>query len=174
MNAEGDITRGVDIGLQANTKIDGGTLSAALDGTYIDSFRSRLYATDAYTELVGQWGVQDLFVRWKHALRFTYTKNDWSTTLFQYYTSGYKDEVPAGVANAPDYNPDVDSYTIYNLSTTYSGLKNWTFTGSVKHLLNTDPPFTAHNVDFAAGTAWDPRVANPRGRAYMFRLTYKF
>ena len=49
-----------------------------------------------------------------------------------------------------------------------------TITGGIKNLLDTDPPFTAHNVDFAGGTAWDPRVANPRGRAYTLRLTYRF
>ncbi|MEQ1518631.1 MAG: hypothetical protein ABL931_19290, partial [Usitatibacteraceae bacterium] len=81
---------------------------------------------------------------------------------------------PAGVANAPDYNPNVDAYILYNVSATYSGFKNLTITGGIKNLLNTDPPFTAHNVDFAGGTAWDSRVGNPRGRAYTLSLTYRF
>ena len=46
--------------------------------------------------------------------------------------------------------------------------------GGIKNLFNTDPPFTAHNVDFAAGAGWDPRVADPRGRAYTARVTYRF
>ena len=28
-------------------------------------------------------------------------------------------------------------------------------TGGIKNLLDTKPPFTAHNVDFAAGAGWD-------------------
>jgi iron complex outermembrane receptor protein len=82
--------------------------------------------------------------------------------------------VPSGVARAPDFNPNVSEYIVYNVSATYTGFKNMTITGGIKNLLDTDPPFTAHNVDFAGGTAWDPRVANPRGRAYTLRLTYRF
>ena len=46
--------------------------------------------------------------------------------------------------------------------------------GGVKNLLDTDPPFTAHNLDFAAGAGGDPRVADPRGRAFTLRVNYKF
>ncbi len=174
VNAEGDITRGVELGLLANGKFGAGTWKASLDGTYIDSFRSRIFASQPYRELAGQWDVQDLFVRWKHTASFKYTQADWSGTLTQYYTAGYKDEVPAGVANAPDYNPNVEGYITYNASATYTGFKNLTITGGIKNILNTDPPFTAHNVDFAGGTAWDARVGNPRGRAYTLRFAYSF
>ncbi len=174
VNADGDITRGVEVSLLANGRLGPGKWKAQLDGTYVDSFRSRIFKTQDYRELVGQWDVQDLFVRWKHTAKVTYTEGDWSGTLTQYYTAGYKDEVPAGVANAPNYNPNVSEYITYSASLTYSGFKNLTITGGIKNILNTDPPFTAHNVDFAAGTAWDPRIADPRGRAYTLRLTYRF
>ena len=72
------------------------------------------------------------------------------------------------------FNPDVDSYTVYNASVTYTGVKNLTLTFGIKNLLDTDPPFTAHNLDFAAGAGWDPRVADPRGRAFTLRVSYKF
>ena len=65
----------------------------------------------------------------------------------------------------PGFNPDVASYTVYNLSATYTGFKNLTLTGGIKNLFDTDPPFTAHNLDFAAGAGWDPGVADPRGLA---------
>ena len=174
VNAEGDITRGVEVGLLANGKLGAGKWTAALDGTYIDSFRSRIFASQQFTELVGRWDVQDLFVRWKHTARFTYSQGDWSGTLYQYYTGGYRDEVPAGVANAPDFDPTVKEYITYSASATYTGFKKLTITGGIKNILNTDPPFTAHHVDFAGGTAWDARVGNPRGRAYTLRMTYRF
>ena len=174
VNAEGDITRGVEVGMTANGKLGAGKWTAALDGTYIDSFRSRIFASQQFTELVGRWDVQDLFVRWKHTARFTYTQGDWSGSLYQYYTGGYRDEVPSGVANAPDYDSTVKQYITYSASATYTGFKKLTITGGIKNILNTDPPFTAHNVDFAGGTAWDARVGNPRGRAYTLRMTYRF
>ena len=173
VNAEGDITRGVDLGLQFNGRLGNGRWNAALDGTYIDSFRSRIFASQPYIETVGKWNSRDLFVRWKHQARITYSEGPWSGTLSQSFTAGYKDEVPAGVV-PPGFNPDVKSYTTYNVSATYAGFKNTTVTLGVKNLFDRDPPFTAHNVDFAAGAGWDPRVADPRGRAFIARVTYTF
>lgn len=173
VNADGDITRGLDLNLRANGNIASGTWVANIDGTYLDSHRSRIFASQPYVEAVGQWSSRDLFVRWKHQASFTYSQGPWSGTLSQSYTSGYKDEVPSGVVPA-GFNPDVKAYTVYNLSATYTGIKNLTLTGGIKNLLDTDPPFTAHNLDFAAGAGWDPRVADPRGRAFTLRASYKF
>jgi iron complex outermembrane receptor protein len=49
-----------------------------------------------------------------------------------------------------------------------------TLGAGVKNIFDKDPPFTAHNLDFAAGAGWDPRVADPRGRAFTARITYRF
>ena len=173
VNADGDITRGVDLNARANGKVAGGNWVVNLDGTYLDSHRSRIFSSQPYVEVVGKWSSRDLFVRWKHQASFTYSTGPWSGTLTQGFTAGYKDEVPAGTVPA-GFNPDVKSYTTYDLSLTYTGIKNLTVTGGVKNLLDTDPPFTAHNLDFAAGAGWDPRVADPRGRAFTLRVNYKF
>ena len=173
VNADGDITRGLDLNVRADGRIAGGRWLVNLDGTYIDSHRSRIFATQAYTETAGQWNSRDLFVRWKHQASFTYASGPWSGTLSQSYTAGYTDEKPGGLVPV-GFNPNVDGYTTYDLSATYTGIKNLTLTGGIKNLLNTDPPFTAHNLDFAAGAGWDPRVADPRGRAFTLRVGYKF
>ncbi len=81
--------------------------------------------------------------------------------------------MPLGVV-PPGFVSRVDRYIVYHLSTTYTGFKNTTITVGLKNIFNTDPPFTAHNVDFAAGAGWDPRVADPRGRAFTARVAYKF
>jgi iron complex outermembrane receptor protein len=173
INADGDVTRGVDLGLQTRGSLFSGKWNATLDGTYIDSHRSRIFNTQPYVETVGQWNSRDLFVRWKHQASFTYTEGPWSGTVSQGYTAGYKDEKPTGVVPA-GFNPDVKSYITYDLSVTYTGIKDLTLTAGVKNLLDTKPPFTAHNLDFAAGAGWDPRVADPRLRAYQLRASYKF
>jgi iron complex outermembrane receptor protein len=173
VNADGDITRGVDVSAQLNGRLGVGKWNAGLDGTYIDSFRSRIFKTQSYTELVGQWNSRDLYVRWKHTASFTYTQGPWSGSLYQQYTAGYKDQRPVGTV-PPGFKEMVDSYIVYNVSATYSGFKNMTITFGIKNLLNQDPPFTAHDLDFAAGAGWDPRVADPRGRAYNARVTYRF
>ena len=173
MNADGDVTRGVDLSMRLNGRIGGARWLAALDGTYIDSFRSRIFVTQEYSELAGQWSNRDIYPRWKHQLSFTYDRGPWSATIWQSYTAGYKDQVPAGTVPA-GFNPDVDDYIIYGLSATYSGFKNLTITAGIKNLLDEDPPFTAHNLDFTPGAGWDPRVADPRGRSYALRVTYRF
>ncbi len=173
VNADGDITRGVDVNLRLNGNVTGMRWLVNLDGTYMDSHRTRLFSSQPYVETVGRWSSRDLFVRWKHQLGFTLASGPWSGTLTQAYTHGYKDELPVGTV-PPGFNPDVKSYTLYDLSVSYTGIKNLTLTGGIKNLLDTDPPFTAHNLDFAAGAGWDPRVADPRGRAYTLRVNYKF
>lgn len=173
VNADGDITRGVDISANFSGKLSAGRWSAGLNGTYIDSHRGRLFASQPYVELAGQWNSRDLFVRWKHQARFTYSEGPWSGTITQSYVHGYKDEVPAGVV-PPGFNRDVESDITHGVSASYTGIKNLTLTAGIKNLFDTDPPFTAHNLDFAAGAGWDPRVADPRGRAFTFLASYKF
>jgi len=173
VNADGDITRGLDLSAQFNGKLSDGRWTAGIDGTYIDSHRARIFASQPYVETVGQWNSRDLFVRWKHQAQFTYSEGTWSTTVSQSFTNGYKDEVPAG-AVPPGFNPNVKSYTTYGASVSYTGIKNLRLTAGIKNIFDTDPPFTAHNLDFAAGAGWDPRVADPRGRAFTFLASYKF
>jgi len=173
VNADGDITRGIDLSANFNGKMFAGNWTAGIDGTYIDSHRARIFSTDPFVEQVGQWNSRDLFVRWKHQARFTYTEGPWSGTVTQSYTHGYKDEVPVGLV-PPGFNPDVKAYTTFGVSGTYTGIKNLSLTAGIKNVFDKDPPFTAHNLDFAAGAGWDPRVADPRGRAFTFLASYKF
>ena len=56
----------------------------------------------------------------------------------------------------------------------WTGLKDLKFTFGIKNLFNQVPPFTAHMYDFAAGAAWEPRIADPRGRAYGLLVEYRF
>ena len=38
-----------------------------------------------------------------------------------------------------------------------------------------DPPFTvAYDSNTGAGSSWEPRVADPRGRSYTLTVTYRF
>ena len=173
VNADGDITRGTDLSVTANGKAMDGRWTAFLEGTYMDSHRSRIFSSQPYVETAGQWNARDLFVRWKHQLGATYTRGNWSGSASQSFTDGYRDQVPAGTV-PPGFDPFVHSYTVYNASLTYTGVKNLSVTAGVKNLFDKDPPFTAHNLDFAAGAGWDPRVADPRGRAYTLRVNYKF
>jgi iron complex outermembrane receptor protein len=172
VNADGDILKGYELGLQASTKLGEGKLKVDINGTYMKSAKFRVFVTDPYTEQVGQHTFPNLYIRWKHVASATYSKGVWDTTLTQQYTGGYRDEAP--FVPPPGFNPEVDNYVLYNVSVSYKGFKNLTLRGGIKNILNTDPPFTAHNVDFSPGTGWEARVGDPRGRAYTLSATYTF
>ena len=176
INAAGSKTRGADIGLRGNGDWASYKWTAALDGTYTQSFKFAEIAGQPYKEYVGQFFTRDLYLRWKTRSSVTVAKGDWSGVLSQNFSSGYRDQLPDGGKSTPPagFNPKVDSYITYNLSATYTGFKNFTLTGSLLNLLNTDPPFTAHNVDEVVGAGWDPRVADPRGRTLTFEAKYRF
>jgi iron complex outermembrane receptor protein len=177
INAAGAKTRGVDVGLRGDGKFDGGLKwNATLDGTWTDSFKFAEVDGQPYKEYVGRFFTRDLYLRWKHSATFSVARGDWSVLLSNTYASGYKDQLPNNGKGTPPagFNPDVSSYTVFGLSTTYTGFKDTTVTVGVQNLFDRDPPFTAHNVDDVVGAGWDPRVADPRGRAFTFQVKYKF
>lgn len=173
VNASGEITRGLDVTARLRGAVMGGRWSAQLDGTYIDSYRTRIFNTDPYRELVGQWDSIAIFPRWKHTISVNYTRGPWSVTGWQRYTSHYKDEVPQGVV-PPGFDPYVHAYTLHDLTLVYTGVPKLKILAGVKNVFNKHPSFTAHNVDFLSGAGWDPRVADPRDRSYQLRVTYTF
>ncbi|WP_395643663.1 TonB-dependent receptor plug domain-containing protein [Rudaea sp.] len=180
INSGGTLMSGIEIDANLMGDLAGGRWHINLNGSYIDTFKEKPLANEPYgPNKVGQYvRFYNLPLKWKHTLNFTWGKGDWAHTLTQIYRAGYKDELPVSVDNGTyipkNWNPDVDDYVTYNYSVTWTGLKNAKLTFVVRNILNTDPPFTAHQVDFAAGAAWEPRVADPRGRSFNLLGEYKF
>jgi iron complex outermembrane receptor protein len=176
INASGLKTRGADLGLQADGKVAGYKWVAKLDGTWTKSFKFAEFEGQPFKEEVGIFNSRDIYLRWKHNANISVSRGDWSALLVQNYSSGYNDQQPNGGKGTPPagWDPRVKHYAKYDLSGTYTGFKNTTITVAILNLFDTDPPFTAHNVDEVVGAGWDPRVADPRGRALSVQLKYKF
>ena len=181
VNAGETSTKGVDVGARLNGKVLSGKYSATIDGSYLIEKKSRLLISAPFgpSEIARFTRSGDLGLRWKHAASVTYTQGDWSGTLFQYFSTGYKDAVLPGVANGsvvpPNWNPTVDSYTTYNASVTYTGIKKLSLTAGVRNLFDQDPPFSAaYDTNTGAGSSWEPRVADPRGRSFTLLVKYTF
>ena len=161
-------------------ELAGGRWNLNLNGSLITHFRTKALATLPYSgNLVGTYvRYYNLPIQWKHTLNFSYSRGDWSHSLTQVYRDGYEDELPNSVRSnnylPPAWTPNVESYTTYNYSVTWTGIDNLKLGLGVKNLLDTDPPFTAHQNDFAAGAAWEPRIADPRGRAFTLLAEYSF
>ncbi len=181
VNAGETRTKGVDVSLRANTPMYKGKFTATLDGTYMIERKFRLLPTVGFgPNEVGKFSAEgDIPVRWKHTMTFTYAQGPWSGTLSNYYVASYVDRVAPGVENGTvtpvNYDPNVKAYSTFSLSATYTGMKNTSISFGVKNILNTDPPFSAaYDGDLGAGSSWEPRLTDPRGRSFWIGVKYDF
>lgn len=179
-NVGSDKTRGADINVTGNWQSSVGKFVASIDGTYVDSYKSRFSSADPYAELVGKFGDTtngfNLHLRWKHTVNLTWSQGPWSSNLSQTYYAGYEGERDGyGSGFTPAQTPTrIGSYATYDLTATYTGIKNLSVTAGVKNVLDTKPSFSSHNVDNVAGAGWDARVGDPRLRSFILRMSYKF
>jgi iron complex outermembrane receptor protein len=181
LNAGETETSGVEVSIKGGFNAAGVRWTGGLEGTYLLKKRSRVVSSAPWgNSEVGQFTFAgDLGLRWKHNANIGARMGDWSTTVSQLYRHGYNDQVLPGVATGavspPNWKRKVDSYTTYNWALTYSGIKNLTVTGTIKNLFDEDPPFAiTYSSDFGSGSSWEPRVADPRGRAFVINLDYRF
>jgi iron complex outermembrane receptor protein len=180
INSGGSLMRGVELDANLTGELAGGRWRVNLNGSYIDQFQTKALESLPYSANLVDRYVRyfNLPITWKHTLNFGYTRGNWSHSLSQIHRDGYLDEPPASVANGTyipaGWKPRVDGYTTYSYSVTWTGIKDLKLGFGIKNLLDQDPPFTAHMNDFAAGAAWEPRIADPRGRAYTLLVEYKF
>jgi iron complex outermembrane receptor protein len=181
INAGETETSGLEVTLRGGFSALNAKWTTGLDGTYLLKKRSRVVPSAPWSASeIGQFSFAgDLGLRWKHSAFVSYARGAWSGTLSQIYRSGYNDQVLPGVAagavTPPDWKAKVDSYTTYNLSASHTGIKNLTLTALVKNVFDKDPPFAiTYDSNFGSGSSWEPRVADPRGRAFVLSLDYKF
>jgi iron complex outermembrane receptor protein len=180
INSGGSLMRGIELDANLSGELAGGRWNVNLNGSYIHQFHTKPLEALPYSgNLVDRYvRYFNLPIRWKHTLNISYARGDWTHSLIQIHRDGYRDEPPISVANGSyvpsEWKPRVDGYTTYQYSVSWSGLKDLKFTFGIRNLFDQDPPFTAHMNDFAAGAAWEPRIADPRGRAYSLLVEYKF
>lgn len=179
-NAGESITEGVELGLRGRGSLFAGNWSAGLDGTYLLEKKSKLLPSAPWgPSEIGIFTLTgDLGLEWKHNAFFTYRQGDWSGSVSQTYRQGYINGKLPGVANGTIVPPEVvvkvDEYITYNASVTYRGFQNFTITAGIKNLFNEDPPFAiTYDSNGGSGGNWEPRVADPRGRAFTLLLNYK-
>ncbi|MBC7684660.1 MAG: TonB-dependent receptor [Bdellovibrionales bacterium] len=181
VNAGASVTRGIEMGARTNGKIWEGAWTAGIDGSKLLEKKSRPLANSPFgVSEVGLFTFTgDLGLKWKHTAYVTYKQGNWSGLFQNVYRHGYLDQVLPGVASGKvtpsNYDPKVDAYSIFNTSVSYAGIKNLTLTAGVKNLFDKDPPFAiTYDSNTGAGSSWEPRVADPRGRSFTFTANYRF
>ncbi|HEX8580304.1 MAG TPA: TonB-dependent receptor [Allosphingosinicella sp.] len=171
-------TEGLEVTLRGAIDALGGRFTAGLDGTRLLKKREKFLPSAPYgPSLIGLFTFTgDLGLKWKHNAFIAYTADDFSISLTQIFRNGYKNFALPASATRPDYNPRVNNYIIYNLSMSYTGLSpNFKITGGVRNLFDRDPPFAiTYDSNTGAGSSWEPRVADPRGRSFTVAAEVKF
>jgi iron complex outermembrane receptor protein len=180
INSGGSLSRGVEVDANFMSDLAGGQFRMNLNGSFMSLYRRKDLAVLPYSSnLVGEYvRYANLPLRWKHSLNASWTRGAWSHGISQIHRDGYYDELPIsvdiGTYIPSQWKPRVEGYTTYNYNVTWTGIDKMKIGFGIKNLTDQDPPFTAHQNDFAAGAGWEPRVADPRGRAYTLLLEYSF
>jgi iron complex outermembrane receptor protein len=175
-NLGGTVTSGEDVDFafrSAQTNV--GKFVFDLRGTYTNKYDQQTMPNAPWTSNVGQFGGVTLGTysnnplltfRWKHNAMLTWNYGDWSTVVSENYQSGYHDQ---NTAVTSQYYGDISSYSVTNLTTTYTGIKNVVLSAGISNLFNAAPPETNSQ---ATGILLD--YASAVGRAYIVTITYKF
>ena len=181
VNAGATTTKGVEVGLKGETDFAKGKLSASFDLSYLLNKKSKLLPTAPWSvsEINTFTRSSDIGLKWKHTASIGYRRGNWSFLVNNLYRNSYVDAVLpgvlAGLVRPVDWQARVKPYSIYGLSATYRGIKNVTVVAGIKNLFDEDPPFSAtYDTNTGAGSSWEPRIADPRGRAFTLRVDYKF
>jgi iron complex outermembrane receptor protein len=170
-------TQGLEVVLRAGTDLFGGALTAGLDGTRLLKKRERFLETSPYgPSLIGVFTYAgDIGLKWKHNAFVTWASDDVTLSFSQIYRDGYRNNALPASATRPDYNPRVNSYTLYNAAATIRVQDGMALTLGMRNILNTDPPFAiTYDSNTGAGSSWEPRVADPRGRSFTVSVEAKF
>lgn len=174
-------TEGVEFSGRVGWDWLAGEWLAGFDGTLLLSKRSRLLPTSDFgPSEIGVFTFNgDLGLRWRHNIFVTYTNGPWTASISQIFRKGYQNQVLPGVAagrvTPPDLVERTDGYLLHNLSLGYE-VRDWlNLTFGVKNLFNVDPPFAiAYDSNTGAGSSWEPRVADPRGRSFTLLAEFRF
>ncbi len=181
VNAGKTTTRGVEFGVKGDMDAGKGKLTAAFDLSFLLEKKSKLLPTANWTasEINLFTRSSDIGLEWKHTASLGYRRGNWSFLANNLYRNSYVDAVLPGVAAGrvvpPNWSPRVKPYSVYGLSATYRGIRNITVIAGIKNIFDEDPPFSAtYDTNTGAGSSWEPRIADPRGRSYTLRVDYKF
>lgn len=175
-------TEGLEVALRGGFDVSGGVLTAGLDGTYLLKKREKFLPSAPFgPSLIGVFTYAgDLGLKWKHSAFVTYTKDDFTFSFSQIYRDGYRNNVLPSEANPigasrPDFNTRVKPYIIYNTSVSVDIEEQFRLTAGVRNLFDKDPPFAiTYDSNTGAGSSWEPRVADPRGRSFTLSVETKF
>ncbi len=146
-----------------------GNFTFGFNSTYIYKYDYQNQVGGAFINNIGSYqgnavvaGGTPIF-RWQTGATANWNLGPWGVGVVGHYKSGYTDQVPPH---------QVSSYTTFDLYGTWQPNKAFSLTVGAKNVFDRDAPFSNQAATFQVG--YDPRFADPTGRAYYARGTYSF
>ena len=110
-----------------------GNFTLTVDGTYVHKYEYQDERGGPYTQNVGRYAANNPVFRWKHNAALNWRQGVWAATLAQSFKSGYTDQ---NLDIDDEFLNKVPSYSLWNLSGTYTGFKGVSLTaGGTRELL---------------------------------------
>ena len=163
-------TSGIDLtGAYRLRTATAGAFTFGFNSTYIYKYDYQNEPGGAFINNIGTYqgnavvtGGTPIF-RWQTALNAGWTFGSWGAGVVGHYKSGYTDQVPPH---------QVSSYTTFDVYGTWQPTKALSLTLGARNVFDRDAPFSNQGATFQVG--FDPRFADPTGRAYYARGSYQF
>ena len=170
LNNLGEVeTDGVDVSVNARAmRGPMGSFTLGMEGTWVHSYEYQNERNGEFIQNVGRYADMGAVFRWQHTLTLGWASGNWSALLANTFKSSYDDQNFVD----PEFFNKVESYSLWNISGSYTGYRGLTLTVGVKNLLDEDPPFSNQGTLFQKG--YDPRSTDPVGRALFMRASYTF
>ena len=169
-NLGGTKTDGFDIMASYRMRLAGaGQLGFGLQSTYVNTYEYQDYENGPWNQNIGVYIGSGPIFKWTHNASIDFSSENWSVGLNGRYKSGYKDQVNANRASVTN---NVGSYLTWDVYGSWKPTKSLSLTAGVRNVTDQEPPLSYQTEVFQAG--YDPRFADPTGRAYYLRGTYSF
>lgn len=167
---------GIDINLAWNSPSgDWGSVQARLNGTYYMTWDETQIDGSIIGRVANQYEASNTGVvpRYKQFATVTWLRGPWSVSLGNTYQSDYIDWQAVDFTDEGEpITRRVDALSLWDLSATYSGFKDWRLALGVKNLLDTNPPLSNQQNSFQSG--YDPSYYDARARFVWGSVTYSF
>lgn len=193
---------GIDLKGTLRTSVEAVRLTTQLGGTYMLQADYVVPGLDGYQSSLGKFGADNQVVfRWQLTGAVTLESGAWSTTVAGNYRSGYVDHVArCGNANQTDaqctnwigpeirrvdpatgafgsrisFSRKVAEYITFDVQSKYSVTKALDVTVGIKNVFGEDPPFSIQDAGGGNMRGYDGRYADPLGRTWTLKASYKF
>lgn len=163
-NLGGTRTNGVDLSFSYRYQLGKyGRINFGLNSTYVSHYEYQDFAGGPWNQNVGVYSGAGPVFRWQHAANATWNMGNWTVGLIGHFKSGYVDQDPSNT---------VSNYATLDTYVSWTGVKNLSVTLGVSNLTDREPPYSNQGEVFQAN--YDPRFADPTGRKYYLRGSYKF